>query len=309
MTNKQKATEIGNINLQIDKMKEQIRVANNQIEKYVQKRNHLHEQVRKSRDEIDQLKSERDALNEKVKLLKEQRELVRAKEIPIMEELNVIDEKIVELKKKVPRVSQRELQEELDAIEWKIQTTSLDLPEEKRLIEEVKQLEIQLSSYKKIDKKKQRIKELITQRKTFDAQADVYHKELTDLAKTSQKLHAAMMEKFDSVKRDKAEADNLHQTFVKTKEQNALLYDQIRQLIDQTRGLEVTIKEYDQTKRRDEEAKRKEEQAERAVKEQAIKEKGAFEAKEKLQRGEKLSWDEFQLLLGDDEETDLETQD
>ena len=118
-----------------------------------------------------------------------------------------------------------------------------------------------------------------------------------------------MMEKVNSVKRDKAEADNLHQTFVKTKEQNALLYDQIRQLIDQTRGLEVTIKEYDQTKRRDEEAKRKEEQAERAVKEQAIKEKGAFEAKEKLQRGEKLNWDEFQLLLGDDEETDVETQD
>ena len=226
-----------------------------------------------------------------------------------MEEVNAIDEKIVELKKKVPRVSQRELQEELDAIEWKIQTTSLDLPEEKRLIEEVKQLEIQLSSYKKIDKKKQRIKELITQRKTLDAQADVYHKELTDLAKTSQKLHAAMMEKFDSVKRDKAEADNLHQTFVKTKEQNALLYDQIRQLIDQTRGLEVTIKEYDQTERKDEEAKRKEEQAERAVKEQAIKEKGVSEAKGKLQRGEKLSWDEFQLLLGDDEETDLETQD
>ena len=309
MTNKQKATEIGNINLQIDKMKEQIRVANNQIEKYVQKRNHLHEQVRKSRDEIDQLKAERDALNETVKLLKDQRELVRAKEIPIMEEVNAIDEKIVELKKKVPRVSQLELQEALDAIEWKIQTTSFDLPEEKRMIEEVKQLEIQLSSYKKIDKMNKKIKELITQRKTLDAQADVYHKELTDLAKTSQKLHAAMMEKVNSVKKDKAEADNLHQTFVKTKEQNALLYDQIRQLIDQTRGLEVTIKEYDQTKRRDEEAKRKEEQAERAVKEQAIKEKGVSEAKGKLQRGEKLSWDEFQLLLGDDEETDLETQD
>ena len=135
MTKKQKATEIGNINLQIDKMKEQIRVANNQIEKYVQKRNHLHEQVRKSRDEIDQLKAERDALNETVKLLKDQRELVRAKEIPIMEEVNAIAEKIVELKKKVPRVNQRELQGELDAIEWKIQTTSLDLPEETRLIE------------------------------------------------------------------------------------------------------------------------------------------------------------------------------
>ena len=59
-----------------------------------------------------------------------------------MEEVNAIDEKIAELKKNVPRVSQRELQEELDAIEWKISTTSLDLQEEKRLVGEVKELEI-----------------------------------------------------------------------------------------------------------------------------------------------------------------------
>ena len=54
-------------------------------------------------------------------------------------------------KKKLPRERQQDLQEELEAIEWKIQTTSLDLQEEKGLIENVKQLEILLSSYKKID--------------------------------------------------------------------------------------------------------------------------------------------------------------
>ena len=37
-------------------------------------------------------------------------------------------------------------------------------------------------------------------------------------------------------------------------------------------------------------------------KQQAIKEKLGAEAREKLQRGEKLSWDEFQLVMGDDEE-------
>jgi uncharacterized coiled-coil DUF342 family protein len=316
VTENQKTSQEGNINLQIDKIKKQIGEANAQIKKYVEKRNQLHEQVRKSHDEINQIKTERDALNEKVKLLKEQRDLVRAKATPIMEEVNAIDEKIAELKKTVPRVSQRELQEELDAIEWKIQTTSLDLQEEKNLIGNVKELEIQLKSYKKIDKKHQKIKELLAQRKTFDAQADVYHKELTDLAKKSQELHATMMEKVNAVKKDKAEADNLHQAFVKAKEQNTLWYEQIRQLIDQTRDLRATFKEFDLAKRKEEEAKwkeeqakRKEEQAGRAVKEQAIKEKIGAEAKEKLQRGEKVNWDEFQLMLGDEEEDDSETQD
>jgi uncharacterized coiled-coil DUF342 family protein len=316
VTENQKTGQEGNINLQIDKIKKQIGEANTQIKKYVEKRNQLHEQIRKSRDEINQIKTERDALNEKVKLLKEQRDLVRVKATPIMEEINAIDEKIAELKKNVPRVSQRELQEELDAIEWKISTTSLDLQEEKRLVGDVKELEIQLKSYKKIDKKHQKIKELLAQRKTIDDQADVFHKELTDLAKKSQELHTAMIEKVNAVKKDRAEADNLHQAFVKAKEQNALWYEQIRQLIDQTRGLKAAFREFDLAKRKEEEAKwkeeqakRKEEQAERAIKEKEIKEKIGSEARDKLQRGEKVNWDEFQLMLGTEEEDDSETQD
>ena len=257
MTEKQKTSQEGNINLQIDKIKKQIQEANVQIKKYVEKRNQLHEKVRKSREEINQIKTERDALNEKVKLLKEQRDLIRAKVTPIMEEVNAIDEKIAELKKNVPRVSQRELQEELDAIEWKISTTSLDLQEEKRLVGEVKELEFQLKGYKKIDKQHQKIKELLAQRKVLDDQADVFHKELTELAKKSQELHAKMMEKLDALKKDRAEADSLHQAFVKAKEQNNLWYAQISELIGQSTSIRVsTIGSNTQARRAEEEAKR-----------------------------------------------------
>jgi uncharacterized coiled-coil DUF342 family protein len=315
VTQNQKISQEGNINLQIDKIKKQIGEANTQIKKYVEKRNQLHEQVRKSREEINQIKTERDALNEKVKLLKEQRDIIRAKATPIMEEVNVIDGQIAELKKKVPRVSQRELQEELDAIEWKISTTSLDTQEEKRLVGEVKELELQLKGYKKIDKKHQKIKGLLVQRKTIDDQADVFHKELTDLAKKSQELHATMMEKLIAVKKDRAEADSLHQAFVKAKEQNNLWYAQIGMLIGQSKNIRTTLREQTQSRRAEEEAKRseeqskrKEEQAQREVKQKEIKEKIGAETKEKLQRGEKVNWEEFQLMLGDEEEDDSETQ-
>ena len=50
----------------------------------------------------------------------------------------------------MPRERQQDLQEELDAIEWKIQTTSLDLQQEKKdLIENVKQLETLLKQLQK----------------------------------------------------------------------------------------------------------------------------------------------------------------
>ncbi len=311
----QKTSPEGNINLQIDKIKKQIGEANAQIKKYVEKRNQLHDKVKKSREEINQIKAERDALNEKVKLLKEQRDLIRAKATPIMEEINAIDEKIAELKKNVPRVSQRELQEELDAIEWKISTTSLDLPEEKRLVGEVKELETQLKSYKKIDKRLEKIKVFIGQCKEIDGQADVFHNELTALAKKSQDLHATMMEKLDILKRDRAEADSLHQAFVLAKEQNILWYAQISELIGKSTNIRANLREQSQSRRAEEEArrsvefaKRKEEMAQRAVKEKEIKEKIGSEARDKLQRGEKVNWEEFQLMLSDDEEDDKETQ-
>ena len=315
MTENQRTSQEGNINLQIDKLKKQIGEANTQIKKYVEKRNQLHVQVRKYRDEINLIKTERDALNQKVKLLKEQRDLIRAKAAPIMEQVKSIDVKIAELKKTVPRVSQRELQEELDAIEWKISTTSLDLQEEKRLVGEVKELEMQLKGYRKIDKQHEKIKELLAQRKAIEEQADVFHKELTDLAKKSQELHATMMGKLDALKKDKAEADNLHQAFVKAKEQNTFWYAQIRLLISETANIRATVREQTQSRRSEEEtrksqefAKRKEEHAQRAVKEKEIKEKIGAEAKEKLQRGEKVNWEEFQFMLGDEEDDDSETQ-
>jgi len=313
VTENQKSQE-GNINLQIEKIKKQIIEANNQIKKFVEKRDQLHEQARKSREEINQIKAERDALNEKVKSLKEQRNLVRAQATPIIEEVKAIDEKIAELKKKVPRVSQRELQEELDAIEWKISTTSMDMQEEKRLVGDVKELELQLKGYKKIDKKNQKIKVLITQRKTIDAKADVFHQELIDLAKKSQELHTRMIEKVSAVKKDRTEADSLHQAFIKAKEQNTLWYEQIKALMDQSRGIRVVNRHFDLAKRKEEDAKRqseqakwREEQAQRAIKEKEIKEKIGAEAKEKLNRGEKVNWEEFQFMLGNGED-DSETQ-
>jgi len=315
LTEKQNPSQISNINHQIDKIKEQTREANAQIKKFIEKRDQLHEKARKTRDEVNQLKIERDTLNEKVKLLKAQRDAVRVNVIPIMDEVSALNEKIEGLQKNLPRISQRKLQEELDAIEWKIATTSLDLQEEKGLIANVKELEIQLSGFKKIDKQYKKIKELIARRKIFDAQAEVYHKELTEVAKKSQDLHAVIVEKMNTIKKDRTEADTLHQSFIRAKEQNNLLYEQIRQLIGQSTGIQSSLREQyqtrrkeEQTRRKDEDEKRKQEQEEKAVQEQTIKEQIGSQAREKLNRGEKVNWDEFALMLGNDEEDDTETQ-
>ena len=309
MTKEQSISQKQEINQQIQKLREEANKANVQIKGYIERRNQLNEEVKKAREEIAGLKAERDGINEKVRLLKGQRDAVRAQSDPITDEIRVIKEKIAVLKKKLPRESHRQLQEEHDAIEWKISTTSLDLQEEKMLIENVKRLEILLSSYKKIDAQNSKIKELLTQRKTFDSQADVLHKELTDLAAKSQEIHSTMIEKLNAMKVSRAQADSQHQLYVKTREEILPpIYEKIGQLIGQLNSVKASIAK----EARDEaqiriKARNVAEQASRE-KEQAIKEKLGAEARSKLQKGEKISWNEFQLVMGDESKEDSETQ-
>lgn len=315
MTEKTTPSQITNINAQIEKLKQQALENNTQIKKYIEKRDALHEKVRKAREDVNQIKTERDTLNEKVKQLKQQRDAVRVNVAPIMAEVNALNEKIEAIKKNLPRINYRQAKKELEELEFKIATTTVDIQEEKRLVEQVKHLEIQLSGFKKIDAYHKKIKELLEHRKTFDAQADVYHKELTEYAKKSQDLHAVMMDKLNTIKKDRTEADALHQSFIKAKEQNNQIYDQIRLLIAQSTGMRIQMREQYESRRKDIDAKRKEEeqrrqqeQAERAAKEKVLKDKIGGEALEKLNRGEKVSWEEIALMYSDESDDEAETQ-
>ena len=289
MAEQQKITEIAALNQQIAALKEQAYKANAETKTYVEKRDKLNEQFKKIRQEIYALKDERNQLNEKVKTLKQQRDEARTKIRASIEEIKTRRQKLTELKKKVPRQSHQELQKEFTDIEWKIQTTSLDLQEEKQLIENVKQIETQLNIYKKIEQHSQKITELQKELDVLKAEANAFHQELAGTAQKSQETHTNMLAKISDSKRIKNEADSVHNAYLQVKQKAKPLNDEIKKLIAQKANLQSTMHEEDERKR--------------ITTEQALKEKLGSQAKEKLQRGEKLSWDEFQLLSEDDDQT------
>ncbi len=282
MTAQDKTSEFEKISRQLSALREQVNNANADTKGHVEKRDKLNEKFKKLRQEIREFKNERDNLNQKVKTLKQQRDEARAKIKARIEEIKSHNQKIAELKKKTPRESRRDLQKEFDEIEWKIQTTPLDMQEEKRLVERVKHLETQLRVYKKIDQHLKKISELRKELEPFEANADAAHQELTEIAERSQDIHAKMIAKIAESKDIKAEADSSHNVYIQAKEQVRPIREQIKKLTEQKRTLQSAMREED--------AKRKK------TDEQALKEKLGSRAKDKLQRGEKLSWDEFQLL-------------
>jgi uncharacterized coiled-coil DUF342 family protein len=286
LTEQDKKSELKRISRQLTSLKEDVNKANADTKGYAEKRDKLNAELRTLRQEIDDLKNQRDTMNQKVKTLKLKRDNSRARIKTLIQEIRLHRQKIANLKKKTPRENRQEIQKEFNNIEWKIQTTSLEMEEEKRLIERVKQLETQLNIYKKFDQHAKKISDLHKESELLKATVKTTHQELSEIAERSQNIHEKMISKIDEFKMKKTEADSLHRAYIQEMEKVRPLRDEIRKLKDQQKKLQVAIFEEDEKRKKNVE--------------QALRKKLGSKAKDKLQRGEKLSWDEFRLLENED---------
>ncbi len=275
-------SQIEAINQQMLALKQQIDSAKSEKRRLADTRDKLNEKFKKIQQEIHDLKTERNALNEEARILKILRDETKSKAATLIVELKSTYEKIRELKTKTPKRSNSELQEELDRIEWKIQTTSLEAAAEKELIEKVKQLETQQRTYKKIEEQRKKIKESRRNIEAIDKQATTAHNQLQCVAKKSQELHSKMMLRIEESKKIKADADSMHSIYVQAKTKTELAIQEYTRLAEQRKMVQKTIENEEETKRK--------------IKQQELKEKIVSEARDKLQKGEKLNWNEFQLL-------------
>ncbi len=288
MTEQNKKSELERISRQLTSLREDINKANAITKGYAEKRDKLNAELRTLRQEIDELRNQRDNMNQKVKTLKLKRDKTRASIKTLIQEIHLHNQKISELKKKgkTTREKRQKLQKEFDDIEWKIQTTPLEMREENQLIERVKQLETQLSIYKKFDHHVKKISNLHKEIELSEATVEATHQELSEMAERSQDLHVKMTSKIAKSKMIKTEADSLHRAYIQEIEQVRTIRDEIRKLAEQQRKLQVAMRE--------------EEEEKKEKVEQALRKKLGSRAKDKLQRGEKLSWDEFKLLENED---------
>jgi uncharacterized coiled-coil DUF342 family protein len=238
--------------------------------------------VRELSQDIRINKVERDKLNDKVKVLKENRNKTHIEIKKKVEIINKFRNKIDILKEKLPNRNSQDLRNEFDALEWRIQTTILELDEEKRLAEKVKILGTQISKYKKIEKQNAKIMELRRDLKKQETEANKTHTKLTELASKSQELHSLISSKLDELKITKNMADQLHISYSEFKKQNLPIKTESRELFQKKRKLLNSIKEKDDKKRKETEKN--------------LKIKIKTEAQTKIKNKEKLSWNEFKLL-------------
>lgn len=196
--------------------------------------------------------------------------------------MKILTVKIKGLMAKKPSKSFSNLQKEVEAIEWKIQTTPLSLQEEKRLIDQVKRLEAQISIHKKIEQLNQRKLELTTELKALEARARRIHESMVKEVEKSRRIREEMIRKHEEAKKLKDKADNVHKLFLQVKEKIAPVKEELKKTVEEMRKLkeEMAVETEEERKKREE----------------SLQENVAKSAIEKLKRGEKLSWQEFKIL-------------
>ena len=273
---------IDELDQQLAALKEETVQLKFEAQKWIEKRDSLNAKIKRLREEATDLKERRDALNKKVKELKGLREHAASERKEKKAQILELKRKLEVLLRVKPSRNMQNTQKDIDDLEWKIQTTPLSVKEEKPLIDQVRVLESQLSVHRQIQQLEENIVEMQTEEKALATRTQLLHEKLSKLAQQSQKLHEEMIESLNKSRSIKLDADNAHQRFLQIKQKAQRPHEKCVELLHQIRSLQQKL-------RQREEKKKTQRQVE-------LREELETQALEKLEQGEKLTWEEFKLL-------------
>ena len=263
-------------------MKAQRDSLNEEAQAWAEKRDRLHEEIRKIRLEAKGFKDKRDELNAEIQFLKTLKEERWKKRRETIEHLKSQRLKIKSASTTKTSRSSRSLEDEISKVDWKIQTEPHSLEEEKKLVNHVKTLEVQLQAHRQIERVRSEITDLGTEAQKLKEEIQTDTKKILELAEQSQKFHEKMIKELEKTKALKTEADEMHRKFVESKEKSKACHSKYMKILEKIKVLRTTIQ-------------RKEEE-ERSEKQASLKKKIEDEASDKLKRGKKLSFEEFKIL-------------
>jgi len=273
---------IEELNSRLASLKEELNRLSLEARRWAEKRNAIQEKIRTLRTKAAEFKEKRDELNKTVQQVKELREQARADRREKCNQILALKEKLKHLSEKEPTRSINDLENEIEKIEWTIQTTSLPIREEKNLIDDVRALETQLSTSKKIRRLEEDLLEFQAEEKALETKARLHHEKLSQLALQSQNFHEKMRIPLKEIQSLRPEAEDAHQKYVEIKQKTKPLHQKRAELLREAKSLKQKLRQAEEEKQ----LKRQ-----RELQNQVVE-----KALEKLKRGEKLNWEEFKIL-------------
>lgn len=253
------------------------------IDQTVAERDALNAEVKRVSAEVRELKSKRDALNVKVKELKTKRDDLRNAAAQKRETLTQLLEKTRKISEQL-HGSMSDVLTQINRLEWFIQTNPLAPQTERNLIAKIGALEANLAKHKGLKNVRDNLLRLKIDVGALRIQAQSTHEELMRFAEESEKVHMAMQGLVKVLADKKKSADLKHAEYIGHSKQR---HDAIVAFENNLERMEVIR------------ALIREAKPSRIEKAERVKSKYREAANEKLRTGGKLSFEEFQALMGD----------
>ena len=286
--------EFRNISSQVRELENQVRIwrrkredLNSQVIEKTKLRNQKNEEVKSLISQANEDKALRDEFNEKIADLKNQKQII---EIQLKEYEKIYEEAESKLEPvELPKNMNSQLkknQKEIKNLEWKLQTQTFSLEEERILVDRIADLDQKiegLGEFKSLSQDK--IKSYHALRKLRNQMYKTI-REMNGFVKESRIHHKKMVEAFSKANTVRKEADTIHADIQKIKTQADLIHSEFVEKIKLKRALSNKIKKFSQ--------KLQAEQKSRETK--AIKEKST-NVLQKTKDGKKISFEDFKSLI------------
>jgi len=279
---KSTALRIEELNRVLTALKQERDKLNSEAKTWVEKRNTVHEHIQTLKTEAKQLREKRDEINQKVKELKTLRDQARSEQKEKRAHILKVKEKMQAVMGKRPSRPMTDIQKEIESLDWKIQTTPMPVQEEKFIVDQIRILESERAIHKQLQELKSNLIELQTEEKALATKAKLHHEALTKLVEQGQELHKQMLELLTKAQNLRAEADAAHQKHLEYRQKASEVHQEFLEVLQQFNSLKQEIQ--------------KKEEEQQAEKLQEMREEAVKKAREKMKRGEKMTWEEFQLL-------------
>lgn len=264
-----------------EKRDELNRVAREQIDK----RNRLNERRRERIQEAQALKEKRDHLNELVKEHRTWLMDIRTRVQERREEIRRLKGVMREILSGV-RIRGDDAQNRIRELDWKIQTSPTSREDEERLVSRIRELQMVVKAHRRADSIGEEIQRLYGEIDNLRGQIASRVDAMKRAVEEAQSHHSQMIQRFRESDELARSADEAHRAFLAVKEEADSYHKRLVEKREEISRLESELRELD-SEAKEAEAERTKEVVERVVQ----------EAQRKARYGERMSFEEFKLLI------------
>lgn len=261
------------------------------LNKRKDERDRLNVSVRELREEAKKHRDQRDEINEKVKKIK----LTLSSLFEILDKklgkIHQVDEALQAERSNKPKKSK--IEDDLKRIEWEVMTTpTVELREkEDELISRASGLRKTLDELNALEKQEDKKMDILADAKVTEFEIRELRNQINNLSNQSQEHHGKMILLFEQADKEREKANEVHYLYVENLKKMNVINKKLDIIMPQIKGLRKGIIIKDQKAQED---KKDVLHAKLEVQRQV--------AMRKLEKGEKLGFEELRLIYGDKEE-------